>query len=75
MPETRSGTTATQPHYVTVDEALRELHIHRSTLYRLQKSGALTPHKRAGDRKVYYEHQQIEALKQLHPRDSRPPNL
>lgn len=60
-------------HFVGVDEVLRELQIHRSTLYRLQKSGALVPLKRPGDRRVYYDRRQVTVLKQLHPKHDRLP--
>jgi len=51
--------------FITVDEVLQELRIHRSTLYRLQKSGALNAFKKIGDRRSYYERQEIAALKRL----------
>ncbi len=67
--EQRESINRQGERYMTVEDVLDELGIHRATLYRYQKAGGFVPLKRAGDRRTYYARSQVDHFKELHPKD------
>mgnify|MGYP001209135492 FL=1 len=57
-----SGTIAPPERYITADDAAALYGCVRRTIDNLARRGQLTRYRRAGDRRIYFDVQQVEAL-------------
>ena len=53
---------------LNIEDVETEYGLKRSTVYKYMRKGLITPYKRAGDRRSYFERRELEELTRFQPK-------